>query len=233
MEFSDGGRGMTGAAFGAVVAACIAAAVSLLGLIISKEQKTSDFRQVWIDALRAELSTYLIKVNSISDFAKHSTEPRERKIATLIDLYASLNGASFNIALRLNREEKNSIKLFESMAKFNKLFSSGELVEPDQIRPIETEFISYSQDLLRYEWKRVKSGEITFIVAKWICAVVLVLAVVLGGYALFQRAKAHDAVANGASEKGVRVNVVIAPAVERHEPARRENSPAVERSSRR
>ena len=46
-------------AIGAVVAALIAAIVSLLGLIISKEQKTSEFRQAWIDALRSDL-THLI-----------------------------------------------------------------------------------------------------------------------------------------------------------------------------
>lgn len=40
---------------GAVGAAMIAAFVSFLGLIIGKEQKTSEFRQAWIDALRSEL----------------------------------------------------------------------------------------------------------------------------------------------------------------------------------
>ena len=44
-------------AVGAVVAALIAGTVSLLGLIISKEQKTSEFRQAWIDALRNDLIT--------------------------------------------------------------------------------------------------------------------------------------------------------------------------------
>ncbi|MEM4379495.1 MAG: hypothetical protein QXL01_02260 [Thermoplasmatales archaeon] len=36
-------------AFGAIVAALIAATVSFTSLIISKEQKTSEFRQEWIN----------------------------------------------------------------------------------------------------------------------------------------------------------------------------------------
>ena len=44
-------------AIGTMIAAFIAGLVSLLSLIISKEQKVSEFRQAWIDALRAEISS--------------------------------------------------------------------------------------------------------------------------------------------------------------------------------
>ena len=43
--------GIPDQAIGAIAAALIAGLISLLGLIISKEQKVSDFRQAWIDAL--------------------------------------------------------------------------------------------------------------------------------------------------------------------------------------
>ena len=46
-------------ALGAITAALITGFLSLLGLIISKEQKTSEFRQQWIDALRQELAEFL------------------------------------------------------------------------------------------------------------------------------------------------------------------------------
>lgn len=52
-------------AIGAIAAALIAGLVSLLGLIISKEQKTSEFRQAWIDALRKELSAVIAHTNAI------------------------------------------------------------------------------------------------------------------------------------------------------------------------
>jgi hypothetical protein len=47
---------------GPIIAATVAGAVSLVSLIISKENKTSEFRQLWIDALRSELSKYVAHV---------------------------------------------------------------------------------------------------------------------------------------------------------------------------
>jgi hypothetical protein len=44
------------AAASAFVVAWVAGAFSLLGLLISKEQKVSEFRQAWIDALRADIA---------------------------------------------------------------------------------------------------------------------------------------------------------------------------------
>lgn len=43
-------------AVGAVLAATIAGGMSFLGSVFSKDQKTSEFRQAWIDGLRSEIS---------------------------------------------------------------------------------------------------------------------------------------------------------------------------------
>ena len=52
-------------AVGAIGAALIAGVVSLLGLVISKEQKVSEFRQAWIDALRSDVASLISHVNAI------------------------------------------------------------------------------------------------------------------------------------------------------------------------
>ena len=52
-------------AIGAVTAALIGAIISLVGLIVAKESKVSEFRQSWIDALRSELSAFLTNANSV------------------------------------------------------------------------------------------------------------------------------------------------------------------------
>ncbi len=52
-------------AIGAIVAALITGILSVLGLVISKEQKTSEFRQQWIDDLRREVSELLACVEAI------------------------------------------------------------------------------------------------------------------------------------------------------------------------
>lgn len=46
------------AAIATVVASLIAAAISFVNLTLNKEQKTSDFRQAWIDGLREDLSSF-------------------------------------------------------------------------------------------------------------------------------------------------------------------------------
>jgi hypothetical protein len=44
---------------GAIIAAFIAGLIALLGLIISKEQTISWFRQAWIDALREDIAAVI------------------------------------------------------------------------------------------------------------------------------------------------------------------------------
>lgn len=51
---------------GAIVAALVAGFFSVLSLIVSKEQKISEFRQQWIDSLRQELSDHMAAVVSLS-----------------------------------------------------------------------------------------------------------------------------------------------------------------------
>lgn len=79
------------AAVGAVTAALIAGIISLLGLIISKEQKTSEFRQAWIDALRADLTAYLTQVNAINDATKVRYVDHAKKVEALRPLYIPLS----------------------------------------------------------------------------------------------------------------------------------------------
>jgi hypothetical protein len=49
-------------ALGVIIAAVITGFISFAGLILAKEQKTSEFRQSWIDSLREEMSEYLAQL---------------------------------------------------------------------------------------------------------------------------------------------------------------------------
>ncbi len=176
-------------AVGAVVAALIAGTVSLLGLIISKEQKTSEFRQAWIDALRNDLVSYLTHLNAIHDAIKIHYEDRATKLKTLQPLYLALNNSNFSILLRINKLEQNSIDLISTMNSFILLSRDESDMTVDNIRPIEGKFLSVSQDVLKHEWNRVKGGEITFRIAKFLALIVVVLALVgcgIAGYKILQ-----------------------------------------------
>jgi len=103
------------AAIGAMIAALIAAVVSLLGLIISKEQKTSEFRQAWIDALRSDLTAFLTQINAIHDAIKVQHSNHGEKVKALQPLYIPLNNSTFNILLRVNPVEKKSRALLKGI----------------------------------------------------------------------------------------------------------------------
>jgi hypothetical protein len=96
--------GLPDVAIGAVFAAVVAGVVSLLGLIISKEQKTSEFRQAWIDTLRAEISALIAHANAI-----HAAEVTgSSKWEMLRPDYIEINKAVGQVRLRLNPDEELS-----------------------------------------------------------------------------------------------------------------------------
>lgn len=172
---------------GAVGAALIAAIVSLIGLIISKEQKISDFRQAWIDALRTEIITYLTSINAIADAISVPYKDQSEKVTALSPLYSRLNQSHFAITLRLNPKEKKSQAIIECMNAFNKIASNEEKMSPANFKPLEIQFLHAAKDLLKYEWKRVKRGEVTFIVTKWVAALVVVASMFSSVYYFVQQ----------------------------------------------
>lgn len=158
---------------GAVGAALIAGMISLLGLIISKEQKTSEFRQAWIESLRFEITQYLTNLNAIADALTVSYKNQADKVNALSPLYSKLNESSFAITLRVNRDEDRSKALLACMARFAKLAKNDRDMVAAKIRPVEIDFLSASKDLLKYEWNRVKSGEFTFKATKTVSAAIV------------------------------------------------------------
>lgn len=175
------------AAVGTVIAALIAGIVSLLGLTISKEQKTSEFRQAWIDSLRSDLTAFLTHINAIHDAIQVKYTDHAKKVETLRPLYVALNTSTFNILLRVNPIEAKSKRLLNAMEAFNSLTADEAKLTTENIRGVEAEFLAASQALLKSEWRRVKSGEWTFKVAK-LLALSLVLSTLVAGSFMAVRA---------------------------------------------
>ncbi len=173
------------AAIGAVVAALIAGIVSLLGLIISKEQKTSEFRQAWIDALRCDLTAFLTQINAIHDATKVRYVDHAEKVDTLRPMYLPLNTSTFDILLRINPDEANSKKLLDAMEAFNALTADETKLTTENIRTVEREFLASAQVLLKSEWRRVKSGEWTFRIAKLLAMIVILVSIAIGCFAAY------------------------------------------------
>lgn len=164
---------------GAVGAAIIAGLVSLLGLIIGKEQKVSEFRQAWIDDLRKCIIAYLACINAISDTIRLKKSGDPIGNAKLLESYKQLNEASHGITLRINPNEAASKDLKKHMDRFEDMAGDNLKLTPDNIRAIEKDFLDSSKRLLKFEWDRVKRGEDTFVWTKYavISATIAMIAV--------------------------------------------------------
>lgn len=157
---------MPDVAIGAIVAALIAGLISLIGLIVSKEQKTSEFRQSWIDALREEMAVYITSINALHDALKVEYASYGDKVDKLSPIYAELNKVTLRIQLRTNPEEDGHKPLRQTMDKIKRLSADEDEMTLANLKPLETVFIIEAQKILKHEWKRVKRGEPAFVVAK-------------------------------------------------------------------
>jgi len=189
---------------GPIIAACIAAVVSFLALVISKENKTSEFRQAWIDGLRQDLSQFAANLRRLeaqptyvdwkaltSSTMKEALEAGNER-ALRPDFFAEnrlrLLQSRYAIRLRLNPGETNGVALLAQVDKALEAYYSSADVEAE----LES-LMNLAQPFLKQEWERVKKGEPVFrasvVVAKWLAAVLAAL-VLVGAYLVWKAASA-------------------------------------------
>src|SRR5579872_5084120 len=98
-------------AIGAITAALITACFSYLNLIVSKEQKVSEFRQQWIDAFRKELAdltaaVFFIKYHYASHEFDHGPAAERSDLSkSLQESHEKYAFAVTSILLRINPAE--------------------------------------------------------------------------------------------------------------------------------
>lgn len=166
---------------GAVGAAIIAGLVSLLGLIIGKEQKVSEFRQAWIDDLRKCIVAYLVNINAIADILRLRKAGTPSDSSALPTSYKMLNEASHGIVLRVNSQERAAKVLLDVMDKFETIAADNATLTPQKIGSLEKDFVSAAKNLLKFEWQRVKRGESTFVWTKIIVwSLIVIMLFILG-----------------------------------------------------
>ena len=136
--------------WGAITAALIAGFIAFIGMIITKENKTSEFRQEWIISLRENLAKlYKLYGTYNSD---DGTNPNKRKVTE-----DELNEVIATIKLHLNHgnpsvHEKN---LHTAIHNLNMNTTLGK----QSLIPLFDELTEHSHLVLKEEWKRVKKGE--------------------------------------------------------------------------
>jgi hypothetical protein len=154
------------AAVGSVLAALIAAFVGFVGLVISKENKTSEFREAWIDSLRAELSAMIANVNAIRGAAAVGYETKQELFDATRELFIGANQAATAIRLRLNPAEAQCKAVLKNIDELEVLMNAKP-IDIGACKACEDRMIANAHVLLKGEWVRVRRGEWTFVLAKW------------------------------------------------------------------
>lgn len=161
-------------ALGAICAALITSIFAFINLINSKEQKTSEFRQDWINSLRQNISeftavttTFVSMLNYIDSFdsedekVKRESEFYKENIDIANDITKHYN----IIQLYVNPVENRSF--LNALSQVYTLVTSKSVTSGEQITKANKELVTEAQSLLKCEWERVKRGEMIYRVTKW------------------------------------------------------------------
>jgi hypothetical protein len=143
--------------------ALLAGCISLLGLVISKEQKISEFRQDWINELRKDIANVISNANATFNLV-HVQHPQKIDKAELWrqggDKVVAMTSAIAMIRLRLNPKEAPSRLILESISQFEEYFSQPfNKSDFEILRKIEEALLLRSSEVLKEEWIRVRKGE--------------------------------------------------------------------------
>ena len=176
-----------------VIAALITAMVSFVAIIITKEQKVSEFRQAWIDALREDLAEFSAQARLIAVHSQ-STEPHVNvptppydfssdpaPLDPLLENRLRLADRYYTIRLRLNPCEPDHQALSELLDAIYGIINTSEPLNRyfEALGKLETVSLS-AQNILKKEWRRVKEGEPFYCFTRRTLAfVVLVLLIIV------------------------------------------------------
>jgi hypothetical protein len=183
-------------ALATIAAALITAALSFVNLTLTKELKTSEFRQAWIDALREDLALFLSAGRAFARSAEmaqiYAAEYMEKTLLPISkekisELRHSAAETFYRIKLRLNPDEpehKELLRLIEAaVSQQNKMLT--EHTNNTETLAALDRASDYAQPVLKKEWERVKRGELPFrLVRNWIAPIIVLLCVVFVAFVL-------------------------------------------------
>lgn len=169
-----------------ILAAFISSAAAILGLIISKESKISEFRQKWIDDLRNELADVIAQAAALGTIPYRTYDSNDSKSSEIIRILIPLNVANAKVKMRLNKNEPASMKLIDSIDLLEAKINKNNTTDWDEIKTIGSEILKYSNIILKLEWERVKRGEDTFVCVKNLAFSIFVLILIYGTYSIFR-----------------------------------------------
>jgi hypothetical protein len=176
-------------AIATITAAFIAAFVAFISSVLSKEQKTSEFRHAWLNSVLDDIAKFTGAVESISaaawsHFKTGGKEKVQQFLATAEPQIRELLAAYYRARIRLYPQEHQQV--IAALERLQVLLLKG-VPEPEKVEPLVRDIVQVSHDALREEWGRVKRGETMFRWTKYISIAVMVLVIGSGiGYSVFK-----------------------------------------------
>ena len=149
-----------------LLVALISALIALLSLIISKEQKISEFRQVWINTLRNYISDLLSLANRVameaSVFNEISKNDGTLKLVDISDRIGNIFKGAYSAYHRisLNLNPKEHIELLNLIDEVERNLSNSEFLRnTNKFTELCDKLNNEARIALKKEWIRVKKGE--------------------------------------------------------------------------
>jgi hypothetical protein len=173
---------------GAIVAAIITALITFVNLITSKDQNISEQRQSWINSIREDISKFIGLASHMSVLFAASAKNEDEKPTHKKDYYSKTPEFSelYNrIVLRLNPDkDKEMIKALDAI-QFAFSGESKQFVgNTTYVGGLTSKLREVSQKMLKKEWKRVKRGELSYLLTKWMFIIVIISSISFGLYKL-------------------------------------------------
>jgi len=171
---------------GVIVAAFISGTFTFVNLIISKDQKTSEFRQDWINELRKDLSEFTSSVASYTSYIvayKNNSQQVNKFLAENVDLITKITASHDSIRLRVNPiDDKEFITKLDAVQEL--AASKAASITVGEVTEKTDKLIKEAQILLKKEWIRVKKGEASFRITKGLAVILLLIAIASSVYAI-------------------------------------------------
>ena len=179
-------------ALATTAAAFIAAVIALVNMLNSKDQKTTEFRQAWINSLRQNISDFSAQARWISaavEQAKRFDPNCYSRDSKAYDSYAEnrerMSAAYYSICLHFKPNDRDFRSIDACMKNVFEALAKPSTLEFKTVIILLEKLVNESRSVLKREWTRVKSGEWTYRVTKY-AAMFVIVSSTLGAAYLFR-----------------------------------------------
>lgn len=158
---------------GAMFAALVAGFFAFMNLVALKENKVSEFRQDWINSLRDSISCYVSSLTYLSTLYMHHGEKNVDKkdkfdmTRDIEEIYLKVNESYNDIVFRINEKSKKGKRVnnefLTALRKTREYYNKSQFTEA---RIACHDLRDKAKPLLKFEWKRVKNGELNYRISK-------------------------------------------------------------------